>query len=96
MQNQIGTQDTAKQSRLYLYRPFVNAALVNGNFKTIVMLPKFVSVNEWVAINGRLSLIFSLFISTDRNHCQSTTSSPMSTASMAFFQSFAHPKRALA
>jgi MOB kinase activator 1 len=58
MQNQIGTQDAAKQSRLYLYRPFVNAALVNGNFKTIVMLPKFVSVNEWVAINGWFSLIF--------------------------------------
>ena len=48
----VGAQDPAKMNRLYLYRPFVNAALVNGNFKTIVMLPKFVSVNEWVAING--------------------------------------------
>jgi MOB kinase activator 1 len=53
--NQIGADDAAKQSRLYLYRPFVNAALVNGNFKTIVMLPKFVSVNEWVAINSQFA-----------------------------------------
>jgi hypothetical protein len=95
MQNQIGTQDAAKQSRLYLYRPFVNAALVNGNFKTIVMLPKFVSVNEWVAINGQISRIVLLFIVTDRSHLQSMTSSPMSTVSMAFFQSFARPKHAL-
>ncbi|KAG8901958.1 Maintenance of ploidy protein mob2 [Tulasnella sp. 403] len=36
---------------LYLSQPFVRAALVKGNFKTIVMLPKWVDVNEWVAIN---------------------------------------------
>jgi len=36
---------------LYLSQPFVKAALVKGNFKTIVMLPKWVDVNEWVAIN---------------------------------------------
>lgn len=51
--SRIGADDPEKQNRLYLYRPFVNAALVNGNFKTIVMLPKFVSVNEWVAINSQ-------------------------------------------
>lgn len=37
---------------MYLSQPFVKAALVKGNFKTIVMLPKWVDVNEWVAING--------------------------------------------
>ncbi|KAJ6452544.1 Mob1/phocein [Mycena vitilis] len=36
---------------LYLSRPFVDAALVKGNFKTIVMQPKYVDVNEWVAVN---------------------------------------------
>ncbi|KDQ62645.1 hypothetical protein JAAARDRAFT_149687 [Jaapia argillacea MUCL 33604] len=36
---------------LYLCSPFVDAALVKGNFKTIVMLPKYVDVNEWVATN---------------------------------------------
>jgi len=36
---------------LYLSKPFVEAALVKGNFKTIVMLPKYVDVSEWVAVN---------------------------------------------
>ncbi|KAG6848961.1 hypothetical protein H0H93_012433 [Arthromyces matolae] len=36
---------------LYLSSPFVNAALVKGNFKTIVMLPKYVDIMEWVAVN---------------------------------------------
>jgi len=36
---------------LYLCSPFVDAALVKGNFKTIVMLPKYVDVMEWVACN---------------------------------------------
>ncbi|KAJ7288011.1 Mob1/phocein [Mycena rebaudengoi] len=35
----------------YLSRPFVDAALVKGNFRTIVMQPKYVDVNEWVAVN---------------------------------------------
>ncbi|KIJ17613.1 hypothetical protein PAXINDRAFT_111026 [Paxillus involutus ATCC 200175] len=36
---------------LYLCSPFVEAALVKGNFKTIVVLPKYVDVMEWVAVN---------------------------------------------
>ncbi|CAK5270454.1 unnamed protein product [Mycena citricolor] len=36
---------------LYLSRPFADAALVKGNFKTIVMQPKYVDPNEWVAVN---------------------------------------------
>ncbi|KAF9046078.1 Mob1/phocein [Panaeolus papilionaceus] len=36
---------------LYLSSPFVDAALVKGNFKTIVMLPKYVDIHEWVAVN---------------------------------------------
>jgi len=36
---------------LYLSRPFSDAALVKGNFKTIVMQPKYVDPNEWVAVN---------------------------------------------
>ncbi|EEB99934.1 hypothetical protein MPER_00254, partial [Moniliophthora perniciosa FA553] len=31
--------------------PFVEAALVKGNFRTIVMLPKYVDIMEWVAVN---------------------------------------------
>jgi len=41
----------AGQKPLYLCSPFVEAALVKGNFKTIVMLPKYVDVTEWVAVN---------------------------------------------
>ena len=39
---------------LYLCSPFVEAALVKGNFKTIVMLPKYVDIMEWVAVNSML------------------------------------------
>lgn len=37
---------------LYLCSPFVEAALVKGNFKHIVMLPKYADVMEWVAVNS--------------------------------------------
>lgn len=36
---------------LYLCSPFVEAALVKGSFKTIVMLPKYADIMEWVAVN---------------------------------------------
>ncbi|KAF8195378.1 Mob1/phocein [Pholiota molesta] len=36
---------------LYLCTPFADAALVKGNFKTIVMLPKYTDIMEWVAVN---------------------------------------------
>ncbi|KIJ25192.1 hypothetical protein M422DRAFT_216938 [Sphaerobolus stellatus SS14] len=39
------------QKPLYLCSPFVEAALVKGSLKTIVSLPKYVDVTEWVAVN---------------------------------------------
>lgn len=45
------------QKPLYLCSPFVEAALVKGNFKTIVMLPKYVDVMEWVAVNSMSSYL---------------------------------------
>ncbi|PPQ66382.1 hypothetical protein CVT24_007211 [Panaeolus cyanescens] len=36
---------------LYLCSPFADAALVKGNFKTIVVLPKYTDIMEWVAVN---------------------------------------------
>lgn len=45
----------AAQKPLYLCSPFVEAALVKGNFKTIVMLPKYVDIMEWVAVNSMSS-----------------------------------------
>ena len=46
------------QKPLYLCSPFVEAALVKGNFKTIVMLPKYVDIMEWVAVNSASSSPF--------------------------------------
>ncbi|KAH8916111.1 hypothetical protein BT69DRAFT_1288037 [Atractiella rhizophila] len=42
---------SASGKPLYLCQPFVKAALVKGNFKNIVALPKWVDTNEWVAVN---------------------------------------------
>jgi len=37
---------------LFLCEPYVNAQLVKGSIKTIVVLPKYVDANEWLALNG--------------------------------------------
>ncbi|KAG8827141.1 Maintenance of ploidy protein mob2 [Serendipita sp. 401] len=39
------------QPKLFLSRPFVDASLVKGSFKTLVALPKYLDVMEWVAFN---------------------------------------------
>lgn len=46
------TQTGPDGKPLFLCQPFVRAALVTGKFKSIVVLPKYVDVNEWVAINS--------------------------------------------
>lgn len=46
-------QQPQQERPLYLCQPFVKAALVKGSFKTIVAPPKYVDVNEWVAINSK-------------------------------------------
>ncbi|GAA6000022.1 hypothetical protein JCM10207_006017 [Rhodosporidiobolus poonsookiae] len=63
--NQQATKGQQTADRLYLCLPFVKAALVKGNFKTIVALPKYVDVNEWVAVNlvdlfNNLNLFYSV------------------------------------
>jgi hypothetical protein len=40
---------------LFLCEPYVNSQLVKGSIKTIVVLPKYVDANEWLALNGKLS-----------------------------------------
>ncbi|CAG8680639.1 16637_t:CDS:2, partial [Acaulospora colombiana] len=39
------------QPKLFLSRPFVDAALVKGSLKTLVSLPRYLDVMEWVAMN---------------------------------------------
>ncbi|KAK9373877.1 Mob1/phocein [Lipomyces chichibuensis] len=36
---------------MFLSQPFVRTALVKGSFKTIVVLPKYVDMGEWLALN---------------------------------------------
>ncbi|KAG0315452.1 Maintenance of ploidy protein mob2 [Dissophora globulifera] len=36
---------------LFLCQPYCNNSIVKGNFKTIVQLPKYVDINEWLAVN---------------------------------------------
>lgn len=70
---------------LYLCSPFVEAALVKGNFKTIVMLPKYVDIMEWVAVNSTSTLVCSwkqLFSPP----CQCLTFTPISMNSTALLQ----------
>lgn len=50
---QSGNAQSDGHKPLYLCQPFVKAALVKGSFKTIVAPPKYVDVNEWVAINSK-------------------------------------------
>src|SRR5579863_6144583 len=54
------------QKPLYLCSPFVEAALVKGNFKTIVMLPKYVDIMEWVAVNSMFRVLRAHF--TELSH----------------------------
>ncbi|GCF01558.1 maintenance of ploidy protein mob2 [Zygosaccharomyces mellis] len=39
------------QQVMFLSEPFVRTALVKGSFKTIVQLPKYVDIGEWIALN---------------------------------------------
>ncbi|WAQ89236.1 hypothetical protein PtA15_10A660 [Puccinia triticina] len=67
---------------LYLCNPFVKAALVKGSFRTIVSLPRYCDVNEWVAVNlvdffNSLNLILSLTTeSCNANVCPTMSSGP--------------------
>jgi len=38
---------------LFMCKPFINAQLLKGNFKTIVVLPKYVDKGEWLALNSK-------------------------------------------
>lgn len=69
----------APSKPLYLCSPFVEAALVKGNFKTIVVLPKYVDIMEWVAVNGAsLPCLYGCH----SDHAQCLTFIPTSTSFM--------------
>jgi len=43
--------DRARKDAMFLHEPFVHRALVQGKFKTIVLCPKGVDKDEWIAVN---------------------------------------------
>ncbi|KAI9014593.1 Mob1/phocein [Phycomyces nitens] len=45
------SSSTSQSKPLFLCNPYVTHMLVKGNFKTIIELPKYVDVNEWLAFN---------------------------------------------
>ncbi|CAB4397568.1 hypothetical protein RhiirA5_150949 [Rhizophagus irregularis] len=45
------TRTTPISRPLFLSKPFIDASLVEGSFKKIVVLPKYVDVDEWLAVN---------------------------------------------
>ena len=44
-------QQSNSQQVMFLSEPFVRTALVKGSFKTIVQLPKYLDIGEWIAFN---------------------------------------------
>jgi len=70
------------QKPLYLCNPFVKAALVKGSFKTIVRLPNYVDVNEWVAVNiyefyNNLNLFYGVLAESCTSHsCPTMSAGP--------------------
>jgi len=71
-----------REKPLYMSNPFLKAALVKGNFKTIVTLPRYCDMNEWVAVNifdfyTNLNLFYSILseICTPQ-HCRTMSAGP--------------------
>ncbi|KAG5421743.1 MOB2 [Candida metapsilosis] len=54
------SQSTISEPPLFMCEPYVKTALVKGSYKTIVQLPAFVDLNEWLALN-----IFEFFGNLD-------------------------------
>jgi hypothetical protein len=50
---QRSRRTTPTSRPLFLSKPFIDATLVEGSFKKIVVLPKYVDVDEWLAVNGK-------------------------------------------
>ncbi|KAG9286598.1 hypothetical protein G9A89_005366 [Geosiphon pyriformis] len=59
---------------LFLSQPFVNASFVKGSFKPIVMLPKYVDEDEWLAVNVfEFFTYLNLFYGSITDFCTSSS-----------------------
>lgn len=50
-QSNSNVSNPESQEIMFLSEPFVRTALVKGSYKTIVQLPKYVDLGEWIALN---------------------------------------------
>ncbi|KAI8329460.1 Mob1/phocein [Chlamydoabsidia padenii] len=64
---------------LFLCHPYVTHMLVKGNFKTVIELPKYVDVNEWLSFNTfEFFHYLNLFYGSLTDFCTSQTCPTMS------------------
>ncbi|CAG8447484.1 10992_t:CDS:2 [Ambispora leptoticha] len=84
-----GAKNTSSSRPLFLSPPFVNASLVKGSFKTIVVLPKYVDEDEWLAVNvfeffNYLNLFYgSVTDFCTTNNCPSMSAGPGKSAKLS-------------
>ena len=45
-------KDSSSAKPIFLCQPFLSASLVKGNFKKLVILPRYLDLNEWLAANS--------------------------------------------
>ncbi|CAO3651326.1 unnamed protein product [Cunninghamella blakesleeana] len=76
------TASLANSKPLFLCQPYVTHMIVKGNFKTIIELPKYVDVNEWLAYNTfEFFQYLNLFYGSLTDFCTSQTCPTMSAGS---------------
>jgi hypothetical protein len=46
-----------EETPLFLVAPFSSATLVNGSFRKLVALPKYILLDEWLAANSKWRII---------------------------------------
>ncbi|CAG8719584.1 4959_t:CDS:2, partial [Dentiscutata heterogama] len=67
------------QRPLFLSPPFIDASLVDGSFKKIVVLPKYVDEDEWLAVNVfEFFTYLNMFYGTVTDFCTPTNCPTMS------------------
>ncbi|RIB04449.1 maintenance of ploidy protein mob2 [Gigaspora rosea] len=76
---QKSNRPRTSQRPLFLSPPFIDASLVDGSFKKIVVLPKYVDEDEWLAVNVfEFFNYLNMFYGTVTDFCTSTNCPTMS------------------
>ncbi|CAG8738357.1 4209_t:CDS:2 [Dentiscutata erythropus] len=79
------------QRPLFLSPPFIDASLVDGSFKKIVVLPKYVDEDEWLAVNVfEFFNYLNMFYGTVTDFCTPTNCPTMSAGPKVFAHIYYH------